>query len=167
MRRLPLIAIAGALVLLHVGSAASKAMLLPLKERVGISSFIGLVDVVATIPSSSSTQSQPRPRLRFLQIAVGSVVQTVKGPQRPAEAIQIDFDNGFACPNVFYEPGQTYLVFLERGSDGRLSTVNFGSGRYKVDHGMVDGQAIELQSRVTLETALDALEQLIIGKGDA
>jgi len=166
MRR-PLAAAAGvALLLLDLNSALALAILMPLDERLRSSAFIGLVDVSATVPQPRV----PSPRhsdTTFLQIALGRVVQTVKGPLRPDDAIEIDFDNGFRCPNVDYEPGQRYLVFLARDANGRYSTVNYEAGRYKVEHGRVDGMAVELQDRLAVQEALDKLATMTHTKRDA
>jgi len=134
---------------------------LPLDERVRVSDFIGVIEVVGTTPRSDDKYSDRRPGAGWLQVAIARVKKIVKGPNGPNDAIEIDFDNGLSCPNVRYRAGHRYLVFLARGTSGRLGTVNYDAGAYPIDQGHVDGLAAGVEGRIKLQSAIKRLKDLV------
>jgi len=88
-------------------------------------------DGSVTVSSSSDDPNA------YTKIATASVVRAIKGYEG-SNPIKIRHTNGFGCPNVIYQKGKEYIVFLrkEPGSDYYV-TMNFYAGQFKIENGQV------------------------------
>jgi hypothetical protein len=72
----------------------------------------------------------------FSRLATAQVLTAVKGC-KAGDVLTLAFDNGFACPNVFYTEKEECLVFLKKSADGPYHTMNLYCGRFLVKDGQV------------------------------
>jgi hypothetical protein len=104
-----------------LGQAYAEGGFHPPREMIRLSEFITIVTVDRVTP----LPKPERPRWTFGQRAHAVVQRNIKGAL--PRAIDIYGDENFVCQQTKLASG-TYLVFLTRGSDGRLSSVNFQMG---------------------------------------
>ena len=144
---------------LACGSALALAIAVPLPERVAKADFIGVVEIRSvwrtTVPEPGEMDVAPE---GYLQNADGYVLEVIKGERVPSHVV-INFDTGFVCPNVLYERGAAYLVFLHEDPDGRYSTVGYTQGRFKVRDDLIDYWG--RQDVVTLSNAKQDIQRLM------
>ena len=63
-------------------------------------------------------------------------MESIEGGLKGQE-IQLDLDNGLVCPNITYDSGNRYLVFLRKLRTGHFETYNTYFGAYRVRNGTV------------------------------
>jgi hypothetical protein len=121
------------------GSAYALAIAVPLPERVDKADFIGVVEIRSVWRSNvpEPPEGEPLPLSIHLQNADAAVVEVIKGDRIPSHVI-INFDNGSDCPNVLYERGAVYLVFLREDADGGYSTIGYSQGRFEIRDDLID-----------------------------
>ncbi len=114
-------------------------------------------DIIAHIRVLENTDlSPPRPRHRrnedgsvtvegrffhseeYQRTATVIVVPGIKGGQK-GQPLLIGHSNGLTCPNVFYETGGEYLVFLKKidKNPGEYATMNYYAGQFPIKDGKV------------------------------
>ncbi|HWL51688.1 MAG TPA: hypothetical protein VNQ90_04590 [Chthoniobacteraceae bacterium] len=73
----------------------------------------------------------------YTRIATASIVHTFKGGEGTG-TIKIRHTNGFTCPNVIYQAGEEYIVFLRKEPDSdHYLTMNHYAGQFKMEDGQV------------------------------
>jgi hypothetical protein len=113
------------LVLTGARPALAKAAYVPMDEKVAACDLIAQVRV-------GSIRWKGFPSLsRYRFVARARVIRAYKG--EPGREIEIEFDNGYVCPNVYYTPGEECVAFLAREPGGRYSTFNTYYGKYPVN----------------------------------
>ena len=115
------IVIAGVASLFMLGRAHAEGGFHPPREMIRLAEFVAVVTIERVTP----LPKPERPRWTFGQRARAVVERNIKGAL--PRAIDIYADENFVCQQTELSPG-TYLVFLARGSDGCLSSVNFQMG---------------------------------------
>ncbi len=126
------------------------------------SDLIAHIEITATsAPPARLGTSTDQEFGRFRRVATAKVLTAVKGCNA-GDTLSLNFDNGYACPNVIYQKEEECLVFLTKTDSGAYNTMNLYCGRFSVKAGQVayfnlmypHGQAPEL---TPLDTALDWL----------
>ncbi len=100
----------------------------PLPKKCKESGLIAVIEITQTKTGGASTP--------YLKIATARVIEIIKGRVEGA-SFQLDFDNGFACPNITYQRGERCLVFLTRLPTGHFATYNTYFGAYTVTNDIV------------------------------
>jgi hypothetical protein len=100
-------------------------------------------DIIAHIRITSDVQIIPyTPKVdprEYKKIATATVLTPFKGC-KAGDTIKLNHTNGFGCPNVIYRTQREYIIFLRKSSDeGRFNTMNFYSGQFPIEDGMVLG----------------------------
>ena len=106
----------------------AKAARIPLPQKCKESDLIAVVEIAKT---ETGGGSKP-----YLKIATAQVIETIKG-RADGTNFRLDFDNGLLCPNITYERGERYLVFLYKLPTGHFATYNSYFGAYTVTNDTV------------------------------
>lgn len=78
----------------------------------------------------STTSENPE---EYRKVATASIVESFKGG-RTGDQIKIRHTNGYGCPNVIYQKGTEYIVFLQKESDSnKYVTMNYYAGQFRVE----------------------------------
>jgi hypothetical protein len=115
-------------------------------ERADIIAHIRIEDDVEIMPAIirtktddgkvafSTNSTDPE---KYRKIATASLIHTFKAPQGQ-DKIKIRHTNGYVCPNVRYQKGKEYIVFLRKEADSdHYVTMNFYAGQFKIEEGQV------------------------------
>jgi hypothetical protein len=121
MPRATLIVIAALASLCMLATAHAEGGYRPPSEMIRLSEFIAIVTIERVTP----LPKPERPRWQFGERARATVERNVKGAL--PRAIDIYGDENFVCQQTQLSAGR-YLVFLTRGIDGRLQSVNYQMG---------------------------------------
>ena len=111
-------------ILLDGSVAYAEARMMPLPTKVEKSDLIAKVEVLST--------NQVAPSLKeggYRSQAEVKVIQSIKG-LKAGEVYTLEFHNGRACPNVWYEKGDECLAFNNKRANGHYETFNTYYGKY-------------------------------------
>jgi len=104
---------------------------LPLPRLVSDAEIIARVKVVAAGPTSRvdpEEEAGKRPGFPLPCLAQVRVLESFKGAGMETE-LSISYDPSRICPGVRYATGEECVVFLVRGKDGLLKTLNWDTGK--------------------------------------
>lgn len=100
-----------------------------------IPSTNGVRDDHGTINLAMNSEN-PR---QYRKTATALILQAFKSDQE-GKTIEIRHTNGFACPNVVYQKGNEYVVFLKKEPNSEYyTTMNFYAGQFRVEEEQVTG----------------------------
>jgi hypothetical protein len=149
------------LILLFSSLGHAEIRLMPREELIGQADYIGLVRVLEV----RKVSRVPRPGVWGLgglaKDATVEVKETVKG--RSSSRLIIAFDTSISCPNVQYEVGETYVVFLERVDDNHYVTINHEQGREVVKNGKIQGWRVDDKVGTPVANVLAEIRKSLAG----
>lgn len=139
------------LALFTINAAWGKAAGLSLPEaleQADIIAHIRIEDDLEIIPRTKRTRSDDgtitvstnssNPE-EYRKIATASILDVFKSDKADAK-IKIRHTNGYGCPNVIYQKGNEYIVFLTKEPDSEYyTTMNFYAGQFRVEEEQVTG----------------------------
>lgn len=86
-----------------------------------------------TISVTNNTTEPEKYRNR----ATATILDSFKGGA-PGKTIQIRHTNGYTCPNVIYQTGREYIVFLHKEADSPYYvTMNYYAGQFRIEEKQV------------------------------
>ena len=110
--------------------------------------FEGLVvrsDLIAIVEISSVASQGTNGH--YCSVATLKITDGIKGC-KGGDAIQLEYDNGAACPNVIYFAGETCLVFASRMTNGRYETCDSYYGKVAIEGDTCKGVAGNLNGKM-------------------
>jgi hypothetical protein len=131
-RRAAMVVLMALLVVMNRGVAMAKAMRIDLPTKIVSSELVARVKVSSTKIYATKTDAGLR------RVAQCRVQESVKGLKKGVQ-FELEFDNGFACPNVLYKAGDDCIIFARLLANGRYSTCNTYFGKFTVQDGVVLG----------------------------
>ncbi len=134
MRAQPALILAATFLFLRTGPVDAKAAYIPLPQKAAASDLIARVNVLSISPAPAGS--------RYRGIARVRIVASIKGLAKGKE-VDLEFDNGLACPNVRYAKGEDCLIFAARLQNGHFETYNTYFGKYFYRDGKVLGWMAE------------------------
>jgi hypothetical protein len=152
------IAAAAALLALAIDTVSAKAIPVPLDQKVAESDFVGIVRILDIEPLLQPTEREARRPYR--QLARVEILRSLKGPQA-GSVVDLEFDNGLACPNATYVTATEYLVFWRAIDSQRYATHNFYYGRFPIDDGRVTGWGDNWKNPPEVPTVIAEIEALL------
>lgn len=124
-----IVPLSAAFVVAAAPAAPAKPRAIPFEQLVARADVIARVRVESVAPNPAAAWSGSRQARPLRQTARLRLREVLKGPVFAGQSVRIGFDNGAACPNVWYRPGEECLIFLERRRDGTLATLNYTNGK--------------------------------------
>lgn len=115
-------------VLSAAGVLLAKAARVALADKCKASDLIAVIEITAIQRGGAS---EP-----YLEVATAKVIESIKGRVDGA-TFQLDYNNGFACPNVLYARGDRCLIFATKLPTGHMATYNTYFGKFTVTNDTV------------------------------
>ena len=151
-----------------------KARLIPLTEKISESDFIARIKIISTVElerkkgKPSIEEAMANEGYRF--IAKAKVIYGIKGSSED-QIIDLEFDNGFTCPNVRYYPNDDCVIFAVKMENGHYCTYNTYYGKIHINQltmssgeqlPFVNGVALSLghETYIPLEEAIRKIKQV-------
>jgi len=131
-KRVTVVVLIALLVVMNRGVALAMARKIDLPTKVVSCELIARVKVSSTKICASKTNAG------LHRVAQCRVLESVKGLKKGVQ-FELEFDNGAACPNVLYKPGDDCIIFARLLANGRYSTYNTYFGKFTVQDGVVLG----------------------------
>lgn len=136
---------------------------MPLPEKVAESDLIARV----TIASTQNLEGVKGGR-DYRSLAKVKVTGAIKGSS-VGQVVDLEYDNGLACPNVRYSEKDDCLIFAVKMDNGRYHTFNAYFGKIEiisetddeVVSPRVSGWALGLEGNLTLERAIQEIKKYI------
>lgn len=117
----------------------ARAALIPLPQKCKASDVIAVVEIKATKRGGASKP--------YREIATAKVIETIKG-RIDGTTFELDFDNGLACPNVWYSRGERCLIFATKLPTGNFATYNTYYGKFLVTNDTVIDWELETNRKL-------------------
>ena len=111
-------------VLISSSTSFGKARFVPLPEKVEASDLIARIEIM-------SRQMIKEPTT-YRWLAKAKVIEGIKGGTE-GQLINLEFDNGNVCPNVWYSQGDDCVIFAVEMENGHYHTYNTYFGKLLVN----------------------------------
>ena len=116
------------LIIIFLFALVKNQLIFALANSSSLTVRVAASDLIARINIKSTRKKISKDSI-YKYIALGEILEIIKG-KHDSNAFELEFDNGFACPNVRYTKGDDCLIFAVKMANGRYYTYNSSDGKY-------------------------------------